>query len=411
MSMANEPLIEVAELSKKYCRSLKRSMSYGLKDIACDVFGVKGSAEALRKEEFWGLEDVSFSLRRGECLGLIGANGSGKSSLLKLLNGIILPDRGKITTRGQVAALIEVGAGFHPMLSGRENIYINGAILGMSRRYIDESFDSIVEFAELDDAIDMPVKHYSSGMYVRLGFAIASKLKADIVLLDEILSVGDVRFQAKCFNAINDLMQDSAVIFVSHSMAQISRISSKVACMNSGRMELFDDPALGIDRYMEHSGIQHEVVVTGIGSASILDFRVQDARGTNTTKANYLDAIKICLTADIDPAVVNPVVVISIYSSDMRIVAQYNSHFNKAELTTRRGRAEIELLIEQLFLNPGVYSIAVGIMDENNREVLVRVDNISSLTVQGDFYGYAPVQLNGQWFDGTEIESQAEKGR
>jgi ABC-type polysaccharide/polyol phosphate transport system ATPase subunit len=173
------------------------------------------------------VDDVSFEVRRGECLGIIGRNGAGKSTLLKMLNGIILPDKGRITINGKVGALIEVGAGFHPMLTCRENVYVNGSILGMTKREIDSKFDEIVAFAELEEFIDMPVKHYSSGMYVRLGFAVAVQMEPDILLLDEVLAVGDARFQIKCINSIRELqMMGVATILVSHNSTNILRYSS-----------------------------------------------------------------------------------------------------------------------------------------------------------------------------------------
>jgi lipopolysaccharide transport system ATP-binding protein len=152
--MPKDVLISVEHVSKKYCRSLKRSMLYGVYDVARDMFGLDGHNEQLRKTEFWAVNDVSFDVKRGECLGIIGPNGAGKSTLLKMLNGILLPDKGKIAIRGRVGALIELGAGFHPMLTGRENIYVNGAILGVRRKEMDRKFDDIVAFADLEDFID-----------------------------------------------------------------------------------------------------------------------------------------------------------------------------------------------------------------------------------------------------------------
>src|SRR5262245_2276265 len=177
--MPKDVLISVEHVSKKYCRSLKHSMFYGVQDVVRDIFRLDSYTGELRDNEFWAIDGVSFEVKRGECLGIIGPNGAGKSTLLKMLNGILLPDRGKITRRGRVGARIELVAGFHPMLTGRENIYVNGAILGLGRKEIDRKFDEIVAFAELEDFIDSPVKFYSSGMYVRLGFAVSAHLNPD----------------------------------------------------------------------------------------------------------------------------------------------------------------------------------------------------------------------------------------
>lgn len=187
--------IKVENVSKKFCKSLKRAMIYGMKDIGRDIFHINTKSDELRKDEFWALKNISFEVKKGECLGIIGANGSGKSTLLKLLNGIYMPDIGKISINGNVGALIQIGAGFNPMLSGRENIYVNASILGMSKVEIDKKFDSIVEFAGIGDFLDMPVKNYSSGMYVRLGFSIAINIEPKVLLIDEVLAVGDLAFQ------------------------------------------------------------------------------------------------------------------------------------------------------------------------------------------------------------------------
>jgi homopolymeric O-antigen transport system ATP-binding protein len=264
MPNSDDVLIKVENVSKKFCRSLKRSMLYGMEDISRDLLHLPNTSDKLRKDEFWAVDDVSFEVKRGECLGIIGRNGAGKSTLLKMLNGIILPDKGKITIKGKVGALIEVGAGFHPMLTGRENIYVNGAILGMSKREIDKKFDEIVAFAELEEFIDMPVKHYSSGMYVRLGFSIAVQIKPDILILDEILAVGDAGFRHKCYHQINKVMKDAAVIMVSHSMDYIGHATSKVLMMTRGKSQGFNNPMDGIAAYnQENSLLNNSTLETG----------------------------------------------------------------------------------------------------------------------------------------------------
>ncbi len=195
--MSDEVLVKVEGVSKKFCRSLKRSLWYGVQDVTSELIGRPGGHDELRKNEFWAVQDVSFELKRGECLGLIGPNGAGKSTLLKMLNGLVKPDRGRITMRGRIGALIELGAGFNPILTGRENIYVNGSVLGFTKKEIDRKFDAIADFAEIGEFIDTPVQNYSSGMRVRLGFAVAAQMEPDVFLIDEILAVGDVGFQNK----------------------------------------------------------------------------------------------------------------------------------------------------------------------------------------------------------------------
>ena len=243
-------LIKVENVSKKFCRNLKKSLWYGMKDLGSELLGRRhGGKDELRPEEFWAVNDVSFELRRGECLGLIGRNGAGKTTLLRMLNGLIKPDKGRIEMRGRVGALIALGAGFNPILTGRENIYVNAAVLGLSKKKTDEKFDEIVEFAELGEFIDAPVQSYSSGMQVRLGFAVASSLHPDILILDEVLAVGDATFRYKCYRRIDYVRKNAAVIFVSHDMPSISRICSKSFVMVNGACEFIGDTNYAIDLY------------------------------------------------------------------------------------------------------------------------------------------------------------------
>jgi lipopolysaccharide transport system ATP-binding protein len=205
--------------------------------------------DQLRKDEFWAVNDVSLELRRGECLGLIGRNGAGKTTLLKMLNGLIKPDAGRITMRGRVGALIALGAGFNPILTGRENIYVNGSVLGLTKREIDAKSEEIIDFADIHDFIDSPVQSYSSGMQVRLGFAIATALDPDVLLLDEVLAVGDAAFRAKCYKKIAKLQRNASVIFVTHSMEQISRICTKAMCLTEGRVLHLGDVTEAVRSY------------------------------------------------------------------------------------------------------------------------------------------------------------------
>lgn len=239
--------MRVENVSKKFSISLKRAMVYGLSEIfhAALLPGKHGAREneerpsceemQLRATEFWALKDVSFDLRRGECLGLIGNNGAGKSTLLSILSGIYSPSVGQVEVHGRLQALIALGAGFHPTLSGRENIFIYGLVLGLKDEEIRGKLDEIIEFSELGEFIDMPVKNYSSGMYVRLGFAVAAHMNPDILLIDEVLAVGDISFRRKCMEKVNELVSgDRAVIVVSHSLYQIESLCNRVLWMEKG---------------------------------------------------------------------------------------------------------------------------------------------------------------------------------
>ena len=246
-----ETRIAVERATKKFCRNLKRSLWYGLLDLGDELRAGSGRDRArLRPGEFLALDDVSFEVQPGECVGLIGANGAGKSTLLKLLNGLVRPDAGRLAIRGRVGALIELGAGFNPILTGRENVYVNGAVLGLSKRHVDAVFDEIVSFAGLADFIDAPVQIYSSGMRVRLGFAVAAHLEPDVLLVDEVLAVGDVGFRMKCFENLRRLKRNgTTIVLVSHNMIDVSRVCDRVIVMEGGRVVHDGDVPSGIASY------------------------------------------------------------------------------------------------------------------------------------------------------------------
>lgn len=248
--MSIDTIISVEGVSKKFCRSLKRTMLYGARDIARDVCGLSQPSIGLRRDEFWALDNVSFEVKRGECLGLIGPNGAGKSTLLKLLNGITLPDKGSIRVRGRIGALLELGAGFHPMLTGRENIRLSAAILGLSKDQVAKKFDAIVDFAGLEEFIDSPVRHYSSGMYVRLGFAIAAHADPDVFLIDEALAVGDILFQSKCYAKLREFKErGTTVVFVTHSLDLVISHCIRALLLDNGKLIGEGIPKSVVDRY------------------------------------------------------------------------------------------------------------------------------------------------------------------
>lgn len=233
--MSGEAAIIVEGVSKKYCKSLRRTMYYGGRDLFADVFHLRRRSEHIRPGEFWALKDLSFELRRGEWLGVVGPNGAGKSTLLKLLNGIIRPDAGRIEVRGRLGALIELGAGFHPLLTGRENIYVQGAIMGMSRREMDEKLDEIIDFAGINDFIDTPLKFYSSGMHARLGFSIAIHFDPDSLVIDEVLAVGDIAFQEKCMRRMERMRaKDKAVLMVQQHTYWIEALCDRAMWLDKG---------------------------------------------------------------------------------------------------------------------------------------------------------------------------------
>ncbi|WP_319468943.1 ABC transporter ATP-binding protein [uncultured Pseudodesulfovibrio sp.] len=227
-------LVEVNGVSKRFARDLKKSLWYGVSDICRELTG-RPVTTKLRPDEFWALQDISFKVRRGEALGIIGPNGAGKSTLLKIIAGIIKPTKGETVTRGRILTLIELSGGMNMALTGRENIYIRAALLGMTQKEIDERYDDIVKFAEMEDFIEMPVQNYSSGMQVKLGFSIAVHMDPDVLILDEVLAVGDHKFKTKARKAMSRLLsKDIALIFISHNMNQVMSITNEVIWLDGG---------------------------------------------------------------------------------------------------------------------------------------------------------------------------------
>ena len=233
---SDEILVKVEGINKKYCKDLKRSLRYGLQDIAGELFLRKKPNEELRRQEFWALQDVNFELKRWEAFGIIGVNGSGKTTLLKIMQGLLKPTQGQVTIRGQVGALISLGAGFQPLLTGRENIYVNAAILRVPIRHVEKRLDDIIGFADLGDFIDAPMKTYSSGMRGRLGFAVATHLiDPDVLLLDEVLATGDWKFKDRCFRRMEEIVSSGAtVIFVSHLMPKVEKFCNRALLLHKG---------------------------------------------------------------------------------------------------------------------------------------------------------------------------------
>lgn len=234
--------VKVEGLSKKFGNSLKVALKYGLHDSARRALGLQRTIDKLRNGEFWALNDVNFSLKKGEAMGIMGVNGSGKTTLLRILNGTYSPDSGRATLRGRVGALIAAGAGFSPMLTGRENVFVNGTLLGLKTEDVRKHFDEIVEFSGLGKFIDMPVRNYSSGMNVRLGFAVSAITRPDVLLVDEVLAVGDLNFQKKCYEYILKLKEEGcAILLVSHSIGAIWSVCDTGLFLHKGIQKFTGD--------------------------------------------------------------------------------------------------------------------------------------------------------------------------
>ncbi len=368
--MDSDIAIRIDHVSKKYCRSLQRTMLYGLGDITRNMFGIRSPSERLRKAEFWAIKDVSFDLKRGRTLGLIGPNGSGKTTLLKMINGIFWPDKGTISIRGRIGALIAVGAGFHPMLTGRENIYVNGAILGMSRDLVRKNFDAIVDFADIGDFLDTPVKHYSSGMFVRLGFAIAVFAEPEIMLVDEVLAVGDTGFQNKCFNRMGELRkQGTTFILVSHNMHTVAGFVDEVAVLHHGVFEAYAEPFDGIKRYTSlfsgGDGFDIEKVCSGGSHVQFRDVEL------STRELNPGDSFVLSGTYDATEDYDDVEVDIAIYSGrDTEFFFQATNKAFSQPLHLKKGTHPMQIAIHDLRINDHIARITIAIWSKYRTEQL-----------------------------------------
>lgn len=394
----NEVLVKVENVSKKFCRSLKRSLWYGLQDAATELTGRK-SDHALRKDEFWAVDDVSFELRRGECLGLIGPNGAGKSTLLKMLNGLIKPDRGRIEMRGRVGALIELGAGFNPILTGRENIYVNAAVLGLSKKDTDTKLDSIVDFAEIGDFLDTSVQNYSSGMKMRLGFAIAAQLSPDVLIIDEILAVGDIGFRSKCYNAVSGLSKNTAIIMVSHSMPQVSRLSSKILLLSKGKEEFIGSTGDGIGRYynlFRASSVNKNRA--GSGEALIKKIDTLNRNFLPSDRFNYGENFIVRMEIFSGISIPNLVIDLGFYTLGDEAVAECNNYVMPKTISIKRQKTlQVDIKIDKLSLNPGIYKLSAFLLSENMTHHFDWLQNFMSIEVVGERSGIAGNQFHADW--------------
>ena len=394
--MTNDTVIKVENVSKKYCRELKHTMLYGIQDIAKNAIGLSSRSERLRDGEFWALDAVSFEVKKGETLGIIGANGSGKTTLLKLLNGIFMPDKGRIEISGKVGALIEVGAGFHPMLTGRENIYVNGAILGMSKKEIDKKFDDIVNFADIGDFIDSPVKHYSSGMYVRLGFAVAVHCEPDILLIDEVLAVGDEGFRRKCMSKLNEFKgAEKAIVLVSHSMELIQGFCNRAAWVDAGVIKDIGTSANVIDNYLRHVVDIRQTAEKrgrrwGNRDAEITDIRLFDSEGKEVEIIESGDKTLIAVQVRFKKNAENPIFGLLLRNSEGAWVYGTNTMWHDMKFGTFHAGEEVTVTFRQrMYLVADVYyvdpSIAYsdGITSYDWQENALRFSVTSSKRVVG----------------------------
>jgi lipopolysaccharide transport system ATP-binding protein len=376
--MSNDVVISVENVSKKFCKSLKKSMIYGMHDIARNSLGLSAHSEKLRKKEFLAVDNVSFELKKGETLGLIGPNGSGKTTMLKMINGIFWPDKGKITIKGKVGALIAVGAGFHPMLTGRENIYINGGILGMTKRDIDRQFDSIVDFADIGDFLDTPVKNYSSGMYVRLGFAVAIHCEPDILLIDEVLAVGDKNFQIKCYQKMNEIRNSGvSIVLVSHNEYTIREQTSNCLYIKNGKMRFLGSSEEGINVYIKEM-LDDKIVLADSeensdaredSKAQLETLKILDKENNEISFIETGKELNLLLECLIKEEIKKPIFGVSFVADNGFMYCANSNYENIMFEKCMPGKVRVKIKIPHLHLPVNKYLCSIVIAEE-------RVDNL-----------------------------------
>lgn len=365
------PIIEVDHVTKEFqlgqLHSLKQTALNGLRRLT-------GQAVEERKP-FTALNDVNFTVEEGEVLGIIGHNGAGKSTLLKLLANISKPTRGKIKVKDRVAPLIEVGAGLIGDLTGRENIYLNGTLLGMSRQEIKRKFDDIVSFAELEEFIDTPIKRYSSGMQVRLGFSIATSVDAGILIVDEVLAVGDLAFQRKCFDRMEDLIKrkDKTVLIVSHNIRQLEQLCDRVIMFDHGRIVADGNPTAVSNQFFEYSNTKIKANTSAterqIRASEELAFdkvEIRDRNNHTTEKIDCLSPFSIHLTFTANQELDRICFLIGIHTTDFVYLTANNNV--EAPINFPKGQHRVDVHFDSMNLLPGVYSIRAWIGTPEGRE-------------------------------------------
>ena len=374
--MMSDILVTVNNISKLYSRSVVKPVWSKIMKSA----STHGKSEQKQSIRFYALKDISFEVKRGEVLGVIGRNGAGKSTLLKILCGVTKPTSGNFMVTGRISPLIEIGAGFHPELTGRENIFLNAAIMGMTKQEIRRKFNAIVEFSELEDFIDTPVKKYSSGMRVRLGFSIAVHTDPDLLLVDEVLSVGDFVFQQKCLEKINDLRKRAATIFVSHNMRNITLFCDKTLVLVKGHMRYKGDSTSAVNFYLnyldEEKGVNNNHKNL-IGSPIYGEFfhnkekitdvihRWVDETGKTGNEVQMNQKLILEFSFHLLKPTNNLVIGIPIWDENGILITAINSDFSKVKIEIPKNNVVTgKVIIDKLPLNPGIYHSVFAVVDE-----------------------------------------------
>jgi lipopolysaccharide transport system ATP-binding protein len=365
-------VLAVSHLSKKYAQQIRPALWYGVCDIAREILAM-GNEAGLRSGEFWALDDVSFELARGESLAIIGANGAGKSTLLKVLYGLLKPDRGEVRLQGRVQALIELGTGLHPLLTGRENVSLGAALHGLSRREGEALFERVADFADLGDFIDAPLQSYSSGMKARLAYALATQMKPDVLLVDEVLAVGDLAFQRKCATHMRSHLDDGgSLLLVSHNVYQIQSVCERGILLDRGRIAFRGTAVEALNTMFEHrlddgrgqSTEKTRSGTAGIGPVIITDLRADPIHGDAITTGESMQITmryRASMRADVFWG-------FSIWTTDQWVCVA--GEHDVARRTLECGEGELRCVIPHLPLVGGRFALRGGIVDFETRQPL-----------------------------------------
>ncbi len=403
--------IDIENVGKRFFRNFRDMRKKGGADLFMSLLRMGGNRiRTLTPGEFWALKNINLQIRKGVSLGIIGLNGSGKSTLLKLISGFYMPDEGTIRIRGKVGGLIEIGAGLHPMLTGKENIYIKGAMLGKSRREMDELYDSIVEFSELGEFINSPIKTYSSGMHIRLGFAIAINMDFEILVMDEILAVGDFTFQQKCLEKINGLKKSKTILFVSHSMPQVKLFCDQTIVLDKGRLNFIGKTEEAISFYYDRQNKVEKISESGSSSSVKHESRscygslfhncdkISDVvhcwvfqKKDEMNVLNLHDKMMLSFSFRLKKKINNLVIGVPIWLlEEERYIATFPSDFYEPKIEIDpEGKVTGSLVFECVF-NPGEYVSTFNVRDGN--EFLYRMPNAVFKVKKGPrVFGYVTI--------------------
>jgi lipopolysaccharide transport system ATP-binding protein len=395
--------IRVENLSKLYHigkaqrrhDTLRDTLADGLRSTRRWLRRTEQSADSEGEDALWALKNISLEVKRGEVLGIIGRNGAGKSTLLKILSRITEPTAGRVVGYGRVGSLLEVGTGFHPELTGRENIYLNGAMLGMRRVEIDRKFDEIVAFSEVERFLDTPVKRYSSGMYVRLAFAVAAHLEPEILIVDEVLAVGDAAFQKKCLGKMGDVASEGrTVLFVSHTMPTVLSLCSRVVVLQNGRLQFNGGCEQGVTEYQQSGELSSGAASIPLDHlpriphrpALLTHLRITNSRGAPTSYLQIGEAINLQIDLSLSHRLDNIGVGVGIENYLGMRVTTATTRLQNIQLSHLEGRQTIECSISDIKLTPGRYGLKLAVNNGNEEIDSLEIHNVFTI-LESDFWG------------------------